>query len=515
MNRISILFIIIIGFSSKNLNAQFCTPLYENTDASIYAIDSFSIGTLIDNKVNIETYGAPLYVDKSDSMTAILTAGDTIRFRMYHEFSTATGIYIDLNNDQSFDESTELMAFSFDDELSGFFVLPNTVIRNTNLRLRLRNVSDYGRMNTIAVCDSFDNGQTIDYSIYVLADGVPFTAFKANDTTIYTVQSVDFTDKSLNGPEQWIWNFEGGQPSTSNLQHPQNIRYTKPGCYTVSLTTVIGSETSVVTKTCYISSTSSTSFDATDTTITTIEYINFHGYAIEEPDFWKWKLNGAEIDTSSQQNPRDIIYREPGCYEVLLSTNFDGLPDSANKTCYIEVTQAPPGADFASSDSSILAGETISFYDSSDVVAKAWTWYIDSTISFSNEQNPEDILFNSEGVYEISLSIVDENSNMHYITKKKFITVENSESISEIKNINSLLIYPNPSTGQFNISFKSTNPEDIHLSIFSINGQEMYQEGIFSSTQRTSIKIEHLLSGVYFIQLKGKKDLITQRIIIQ
>ncbi|MFA5782610.1 MAG: PKD domain-containing protein, partial [Bacteroidales bacterium] len=90
------------------------------------------------------------------------------------------------------------------------------------------------------------------YITVVAAGGAPVADFIANVTNITVGQSVNFTDLSLNNPTTWQWQFAGGTPSTSSLQHPQNIVYNTPGTYDVTLTVsnIMGSDT--LTKLSYI-----------------------------------------------------------------------------------------------------------------------------------------------------------------------------------------------------------------------------------------------------------------------
>lgn len=48
----------------------------------------------------------------------------------------------------------------------------------------------------------------------------PVADFSAPSQTVYAYQRVQFTDKSENSPTAWVWIFQNGVPSTSNLQNP-------------------------------------------------------------------------------------------------------------------------------------------------------------------------------------------------------------------------------------------------------------------------------------------------------
>jgi len=59
--------------------------------------------------------------------------------------------------------------------------------------------------------------------------------FRADTITVPVGQSLNFTDLSIGNISEWNWFFEGANPSTSNMQHPQNIVYPNIGTYDVKL----------------------------------------------------------------------------------------------------------------------------------------------------------------------------------------------------------------------------------------------------------------------------------------
>jgi hypothetical protein len=66
-------------------------------------------------------------------------------------------------------------------------------------------------------------------------------------------------------------------------------------------------------------------------------------------------------------------------------------------------------------------------------------------------------------------------------------------------------IYPNPTSGDFNIYIKSTEPltnNNLHLHITDIIGRTVYEEGFTAESGRISKTINpNLLSGIYFVQV--------------
>ena len=63
-----------------------------------------------------------------------------------------------------------------------------------------------------------------------------FADFSADETTVCTGSTVNFTDAS-SGASSWSWTFEGGTPATSTDQNP-SVVYSTSGYYDVSLTVI-------------------------------------------------------------------------------------------------------------------------------------------------------------------------------------------------------------------------------------------------------------------------------------
>jgi len=79
-------------------------------------------------------------------------------------------------------------------------------------------------------------GGSYNMAIYpvVCTEGAPLPEFSADNTTIMTGGTVNFTDMSTCGPTAWDWTFDGGTPGTSTDQNP-SVVYNNPGTYDVSL----------------------------------------------------------------------------------------------------------------------------------------------------------------------------------------------------------------------------------------------------------------------------------------
>ena len=94
--------------------------------------------------------------------------------------------------------------------------------------------------------------------------GTQIKAYKSNETykpvadfyadTTFTVQggSINFNDQSSYQPTSWLWSFPGAVPSSSTDQNPENIVYTSPGIYEVTLVATNSFGSDSLNKSCYI-----------------------------------------------------------------------------------------------------------------------------------------------------------------------------------------------------------------------------------------------------------------------
>ena len=80
----------------------------------------------------------------------------------------------------------------------------------------------------------------------------PVADFTASTRVIQAGNTINFTDQSTYNPTTWSWSFAGGTPNTSNVKNPNNILYSTPGTYAVTLTVSNANGQDVETKTDYI-----------------------------------------------------------------------------------------------------------------------------------------------------------------------------------------------------------------------------------------------------------------------
>ncbi|MEO1449088.1 MAG: GEVED domain-containing protein, partial [Bacteroidota bacterium] len=145
--------------------AQFCTPTYTTGITDGDSIVSISVGTLVGNYP-----GDPAgYNDYTDSAFTELTAGQTYTATIVNNpsFQSGVSLYLDYDNDQVFDATTEL-AGSVLIPTGGTgtitFAIPANAVQDT---IVMRMVQNFNSIPTDP-CGNFAFGETEDYSIVIL-----------------------------------------------------------------------------------------------------------------------------------------------------------------------------------------------------------------------------------------------------------------------------------------------------------------------------------------------------------
>jgi len=103
-----------------------------------------------------------------------------------------------------------------------------------------------------------------------------------------------------------------------------------------------------------------------------------------------------------------------------------------------------------------------------------------------------------------------------YVNDKGFeITYSTTLGIEKVENINNLSVYPNPVKDRLNIAFNTSTPDDYSITIYSVTGQAIYNESLpnFIGEYSNKLNISNFAQGVYLLQIKSSKGIITRKIV--
>jgi len=210
-----------------------------------YGITQFTLGTLTQMSAN----GQAGYEDFTCNGRVEVNVGNryTLRLTTGPSNPQDTRVWLDLNNNGTFDSGEQIFQALNTTNPTGSFLVPVTAILNQPLRLRV--VSDYVG-SSFTACGGIQYGQAEDYTVTVRPSTTPPTAdFVSNYAPGSCQTAIQFTDASQSTPTSWFWTF--GDGATSTLQNPSHT-YANTGTYTVSLKVTNAFGTNTVTRANYI-----------------------------------------------------------------------------------------------------------------------------------------------------------------------------------------------------------------------------------------------------------------------
>lgn len=180
--------------------------------------------------------------------------------------------------------------------------------------------------------------------IYIVKS--PQFNFFTNDTLTSVAQPVAFSTVLYTSvlPSAFFWNFGDGAISTE--QNPVHI-YNSPGFYTVTLTAVNACGSGFIEKKQYIKVNAAgvppvADFLVSNNTIIAGQTVGFTDLSLNNPDSWSWSFQGASSPASTLQNPQNILYPNPGEYNVTLTATNSYGSGNLTKAAYIKVLASAP-----------------------------------------------------------------------------------------------------------------------------------------------------------------------------
>jgi len=96
------------------------------------------------------------------------------------------------------------------------------------------------------------------------------------------------------------------------------------------------------------------------------------------------------------------------------------------------------------------------------------------------------------------------------------ITVLNPTGIAENKLKDGISIYPNPSSGSFQLKLdNSFATKNYDLGIYTLKGEKVYAQPDIQQQNSSNIEISDLPKGVYIVRINGKKENYYRKIVVQ
>ena len=179
-----------------------------------------------------------------------------------------------------------------------------------------------------------------------------------------------------------------------------------------------------------------------------------------------------------------------------------------------------PVADFSADSNSIVAGESISFFDQSSFLPTSWQWSFPGGFpSASTEQNPQNILYNNPGVYDVSL-ITTNLIGSDTLIKNCYIKVEQASYVDNSFSPEDFYLfqnYPNPFNPTTTLSYVIGHSSFVSLKVYDVLGNEvatLVNEEKQTGSYDVQFIAAGLTSGIYFYKLTADNFVQTRKMIL-
>lgn len=283
-------------------------------------------------------------------------------------------------------------------------------------------------------------------SDYIEAQSQPIANFSADILlSCDTTESISFHNLSSGSNLSYFWDF--GDGSTSTLANP--IHNYSSGIFTIKLVVNNGFclDTLIMQDYIEIGATATTNFTSNTNSGCSDLTVQFIDNSSIGTDNWLWDFGDGT--TSTLQNPTHV-YTAAGIYNVLLETSTNGnCPTDKMIFGAIEVFDKPNISFNSSSTFSCDTPFLVDFMDQT-IGATSWSWDFGNGFT-SNLQSPA-VLYDSIGIYTVSLSVIDANSCSNTISSTNYITIDkplsgfNATNLSGCNPLNTVFVDTSQST---------------------------------------------------------------------
>jgi len=263
-------------------------------------------------------------------------------------------------------------------------------------------------------------GDTDSSTQIVNVGGVPITDFSGEPLSGVAGDQFRFTDKTLNNPAVWSWDF--GDTVTSTERNP-NHTYQAKGLYTVSLTTKNTNGEDTEAKQRYINIGMGPKADFIPVIVPYAKtkvpmQVRFLDKSVDLPTSWQWDFGDGQ--TSGEQNPVHM-YMNEGTYTVTLTVRNNFGQDTKIRSNLIEVGYGP-AVDFIADKTTVGVGRVVTFTDLSSNSPTSWVW--DFGDGSTGTGAKPDHVYRTTGVYDVTLTASNPDLTTSR-TKNQYITVLN------------------------------------------------------------------------------------------
>jgi Secretion system C-terminal sorting domain len=215
--------------------------------------------------------------------------------------------------------------------------------------------------------------------------------------------------------------------------------------------------------------------------------------------------------TNLSSTTTDTTTANPTALQTYTFSVVDNRNCSASDPVTITVNALPTPT--AGSAGTYCVGNTIALTSSGGV---DYDWTGPNSYSQANTQNPSIInaTLLMDGVYTVTVT----NAAGCVATATTTVNVNDCTGLEEIKEIETVNLYPNPSDGDFNVSILFKNkPASVLLEFYNMNGQLIHSKNYQKpgTELNDNFHFNDAPAGNYFVRIIVGKHALTQTFIIK
>lgn len=482
-----------MSVTSSNSNRSKYIEVDEKDPNKIWCI---LIGSQVGNKVFKSVDGGVNWTN----ITGTLIVNENV-VSLFHHYGTDDGIYI----------GTTKAVYYRNNSMSDWVLFNNNLPASTFCSF-LEPFYGGGKLRTatqrsVFECDFYENAPPI---AMIAADQT-----KLNISSNCISDTIQFVDHSTvrASSATWYWTFEGGMPATSSLENPKVV-YSSTGTYDVKLVVTDAFGTDSITLSNFITITSNygnpnmvEGFDGAEFPPANWKLYDSQGSS--------WELDWAEAD-NTQKCASFPNYWVDGTgqqhYLILPAYNFT---EAVNPVINFDVCFSDNGGGFVDSMELIYrTGSNPNWQriwvkggtDLSVTGTSVWFWYdLVTTINWRTETVDLSFLIDQECV-EIAFSNIGLYGNHIWLDNVNLTGNFLSNSLSEQNKTLGISVFPNPSTGKYEI--RTSNPSaEISYEIHNSVGQ------LIKKSKEKLIDISTEKAGIYIITITTENSVKSMKLV--
>ncbi len=222
------------------------------------------------------------------------------------------------------------------------------------------------------------------------------------------------------------------------------------------------------------------------------------------PTAWNWSFTGADISSSTMQNP-SLTYLNAGVFGVTLTVSNDFGTNTTTTNNLITVEDVPTvDFNFNINAMSVQFANTSQNGDSFQ-----WTF---SDGQQSSLENPT-IVFTENGTYTATLAVTNNcGTSMTMQTFEIDVVATN-----EITGISNWSIFPNPNQGRFHLNMNGEGAKELVITLTDVFGKEILREDFTknSGAVAKAFNVKDLPSGLYLLTMQAGEEMILEKVVVE